>query len=159
MEYSNSDHLLSGIEIMASFLLVITIMTIISYCISRRMRRPLPGVLRHQDTIVHDDGGEDVKARGLDDAALEGFPKLVYSRGTEYNKVRNYSTALSCSVCLGDYNEKDVLRMLPDCGHVFHLHCVDSWLRLHPTCPICRKLPSPSTSTPDDSCAVSIQIC
>ncbi|KAJ6433075.1 hypothetical protein OIU84_020162 [Salix udensis] len=52
---------------------------------------------------------------------------------------------------LGDYKDSDVLRLLPDCGHVFHLKCVDCWIRRHPTCPICRNscssMPTP-LSTP-----------
>ncbi|KAJ0624340.1 putative transcription factor C2H2 family [Helianthus annuus] len=38
--------------------------------------------------------------------------------------------------CLADYKGKDLLRELPDCGHLFHVKCVDPWLRLNPTCPI-----------------------
>ncbi|KAK1287767.1 RING-H2 finger protein ATL70 [Acorus calamus] len=50
-------------------------------------------------------------------------------------------------VSIGD---SDLLRVLPDCGHLFHVKCVDSWLRSRPSCPICRRcspLPSP-LSTP-----------
>ncbi|KAM0996002.1 hypothetical protein ACFX13_006115 [Malus domestica] len=42
-----------------------------------------------------------------------------------------------------------VLRLLPDCRHLFHLKCVDLWLRLNPTCPVCRTSPIPTPlSTP-----------
>jgi hypothetical protein len=43
-----------------------------------------------------------------------------------------------CPVCLEDYAAKDVLRVLPACGHAFHAACIDAWLRQHPTCPVCR---------------------
>ncbi|CAH2040846.1 unnamed protein product [Thlaspi arvense] len=59
------------------------------------------------------------------------------------------STATCCSICLADYKGSDTLRLLPDCGHLFHLKCVDPWLRLHPTCPVCRTSPVPTPmSTP-----------
>ncbi|EMS61239.1 RING-H2 finger protein ATL65 [Triticum urartu] len=37
-----------------------------------------------------------------------------------------------------EYEAKDVVRVLPYCGHAFHAACIDTWLRQHPTCPICR---------------------
>nr|AFK47405.1 unknown [Lotus japonicus] len=70
------------------------------------------------------------------DNSFESYPKLLYS---EVEKRSDSSVSSCCSICLGDYKEADTLRMLPDCGHVYHLACVDPWLKLHSTCPICRK--------------------
>lgn len=43
-----------------------------------------------------------------------------------------------CAICLGEYQEKEVLRIMPKCGHSFHLSCIDVWLRKQSTCPVCR---------------------
>ncbi|XP_004510868.1 RING-H2 finger protein ATL54-like [Cicer arietinum] len=43
-----------------------------------------------------------------------------------------------CVICLGDYKEKEILRIIPYCGHTFHLYCIDMWLRKQSTCPVCR---------------------
>lgn len=43
-----------------------------------------------------------------------------------------------CSICLGEYREKEILRIMPTCRHNFHLECIDVWLRKQTTCPICR---------------------
>ncbi|XP_052191908.1 RING-H2 finger protein ATL80-like [Diospyros lotus] len=43
-----------------------------------------------------------------------------------------------CTICLGEYQEKEELRIMPNCGHNFHLACIDEWLRKQATCPICR---------------------
>lgn len=43
-----------------------------------------------------------------------------------------------CAVCLSDYEEGDVVRWLPSCGHTFHGVCIDEWLDSKTTCPICR---------------------
>jgi hypothetical protein len=51
----------------------------------------------------------------------------------------NSSSSCCCSICLMDYKEADLLRMLPGCGHLFHVMCVDPWLRMNLTCPVCRK--------------------
>ena len=42
----------------------------------------------------------------------------------------------SCLVCLSDYEEGDSLKTLP-CLHVFHVHCIDEWLRRKRLCPLC----------------------
>ncbi|KAK7292582.1 hypothetical protein RJT34_15433 [Clitoria ternatea] len=43
-----------------------------------------------------------------------------------------------CVICLQEYKEKEVLRIIPKCGHSFHLSCIDMWLRKQSTCPVCR---------------------
>jgi hypothetical protein len=50
----------------------------------------------------------------------------------------NISSFNRCSICLGEYQEKEVLRIMPGCGHNFHLSCIDVWLRKQSTCPVCR---------------------
>ncbi|EXC32755.1 Putative RING-H2 finger protein ATL71 [Morus notabilis] len=156
---NDSRHFLLSIEVMVSFIFFIAIMTLIAYCVSLCRTRRLPGVLPHHDTpYEHSFHVES----GLNEATLGAFPKLLYSNAKASSKLSSfdggkyYSSALSCSVCLADYSESDVLRLLPNCGHVFHLKCVDSWLRLHPTCPICRKLPS--TPTSPESCKISTRV-
>ncbi|XP_039024763.1 E3 ubiquitin-protein ligase ATL4-like [Hibiscus syriacus] len=43
-----------------------------------------------------------------------------------------------CPVCLSEYRCEDTLRILPYCGHSFHVTCIDIWLQQHSTCPVCR---------------------
>lgn len=47
-----------------------------------------------------------------------------------------FSSEESCAVCLGDFEEGDVLRRLP-CKHSFHRACVDKWLKQNKVCPLC----------------------
>ncbi|XP_040991596.1 RING-H2 finger protein ATL70-like [Juglans microcarpa x Juglans regia] len=82
-----------------------------------------------------------IEVIGLDEAALHRFPKLLYSQ-VKLNKAGDSTASACCSICLADYRDTDLLRLLPDCGHLFHRKCVDPWLRLHPTCPICPNSPA-----------------
>eukprot|EP00922_Rhytidocystis_sp_ex-Travisia-forbesii_P035319 GHVS01052408.1.p1 GENE.GHVS01052408.1~~GHVS01052408.1.p1 ORF type:complete len:458 (+),score=60.93 GHVS01052408.1:463-1836(+) len=43
--------------------------------------------------------------------------------------------AASCSICLCEYEEEEILRILP-CGHGFHVECVDVWLATRAVCPL-----------------------
>ncbi|KAF8079611.1 hypothetical protein N665_1013s0009 [Sinapis alba] len=39
------------------------------------------------------------------------------------------------------YWPRDVVRVLPLCGHEFHAFCIDKWFQLRSTCPSCRIIP------------------
>uniref|UniRef100_A0A2N9I8C9 RING-type E3 ubiquitin transferase n=1 Tax=Fagus sylvatica TaxID=28930 RepID=A0A2N9I8C9_FAGSY len=42
-----------------------------------------------------------------------------------------------CCICLCAYDDGVELRELP-CGHHFHCTCVDKWLFINATCPLCK---------------------
>ncbi|CAJ2664193.1 E3 ubiquitin-protein ligase At1g12760-like isoform X2 [Trifolium pratense] len=42
-----------------------------------------------------------------------------------------------CCICLSAYDDGVELRQLP-CGHHFHCTCVDKWLQINATCPLCK---------------------
>ncbi|KAK7330630.1 hypothetical protein VNO77_24828 [Canavalia gladiata] len=42
-----------------------------------------------------------------------------------------------CCICLSTYDDGVELRQLP-CGHHFHCVCVDKWLYINATCPLCK---------------------
>jgi len=44
----------------------------------------------------------------------------------------------SCSVCISEFENGEIRRQLP-CGHKFHKDCIDTWMDLNITCPICKK--------------------
>lgn len=65
---------------------------------------------------------------------LEGLlPPVVYGNGEI-----TPSISKDCAICLNDYTGGETCRVFPSCKHVFHLNCIDYWLRNHLTCPVCR---------------------
>ncbi|CAN8284674.1 unnamed protein product [Cochlearia groenlandica] len=75
---------------------------------------------------------------GLDALTMASLPTFV----VEVNAVDLVSK--ECTVCLSLFEEKDRVRMLPNCKHVFHVACVDTWLTTQSTCPICRSEVEPT---------------
>ncbi|KAG8097467.1 hypothetical protein GUJ93_ZPchr0013g36735 [Zizania palustris] len=69
------------------------------------------------------------RGRGLDEAAIAALPLKEVAEG---------DPAADCAVCITELAAGEAARMLPRCGHGFHLECVDMWLRSHSTCPLCR---------------------
>lgn len=70
---------------------------------------------------------------GVEPVIVAAIPTMKFNREA-FNSMED----VQCSICLGEYQEKEVLRIMPKCGHSFHLSCIDVWLRKQSTCPVCR---------------------
>ncbi|KAK1436317.1 hypothetical protein QVD17_02096 [Tagetes erecta] len=93
---------------------------------------------------------------GLDPSIISTFPTFTYSNVKDF---RRETYGLECAICLCEFEDDNVLRLLTKCYHVFHQECIDLWLESHKTCPFCRcsletpinspeKSPFPQTGTP-----------
>ncbi|XVF22631.1 hypothetical protein REPUB_Repub12eG0187700 [Reevesia pubescens] len=71
--------------------------------------------------------------RGLEPVVVAAIPTLRFNHEA-FSSIED----AQCSICLSEYQEKEVLRIMPKCGHNFHLSCIDVWLRKQSTCPVCR---------------------
>ncbi|KAL5779799.1 hypothetical protein ACOSQ2_010536 [Xanthoceras sorbifolium] len=56
----------------------------------------------------------------------------------KYKKGEGLIEGTECSVCLNEFKEDETLRLLPKCNHAFHISCIDTWLKSHTNCPMCR---------------------
>lgn len=77
------------------------------------------------------------------DAIVNGYPLLLHSQ-VKLDHKPDSTSLIICSICLGDYKDSEWLRLLPHCGHFFHKECIDTWLRLKLSCPMCRNSPLPT---------------
>lgn len=81
---------------------------------------------------------------GLDPAVIASYPRVPFSRAAA-----GADAEVSCSICLSEYRDGEMLRVMPECRHKFHLACLDAWLRRSASCPVCRSSPIPTpVSTP-----------
>lgn len=71
--------------------------------------------------------------RGLDESVIREIPTFQYRR--EEGRERS---SCGCVVCLNEFQEQDMLRVLPNCSHAFHLDCIDIWFQSNANCPLCR---------------------
>uniref|UniRef100_A0A803LUU2 RING-type E3 ubiquitin transferase n=1 Tax=Chenopodium quinoa TaxID=63459 RepID=A0A803LUU2_CHEQI len=78
------------------------------------------------------------RAAGLDVEEIDSLPSLRFAQIKMYRNEKGEQQELECVVCLSEFKDQEVLRILPDCLHVFHPHCIAPWLASHVTCPVCR---------------------
>ncbi|KAE8665547.1 Phosphatase 2A regulatory B subunit family protein [Hibiscus syriacus] len=60
----------------------------------------------------------------------------VVAAGTEKERIISGEDAICC-ICLAKYANNDELRELP-CSHFMHKECVDKWLKINASCPLCK---------------------
>ncbi|KAL6500304.1 hypothetical protein OROHE_025670 [Orobanche hederae] len=86
-------------------------------CCERRRR------LRHVSTT---------SSRGLDLSVVNAIPNFVFESKSEEHPTPG------CAVCLSDFEDREAVRVMPECNHFFHAECIDTWLQSHADCPLCR---------------------
>ncbi|KAF8380145.1 hypothetical protein HHK36_027628 [Tetracentron sinense] len=135
--------------------LVLLSAVLVSYVCCRasrnRSRSPNPNpsnpngvILPRVIFVAEDDDDEENGVVGLDQIIINSYPKFPFCK----SKDRGSGDSL-CAICLCDYKDGEMLRMMPDCRHFFHLCCIDAWLKLNGSCPVCRNSPLPTPlSTP-----------
>uniref|UniRef100_A0A0A9DD39 RING-type domain-containing protein n=1 Tax=Arundo donax TaxID=35708 RepID=A0A0A9DD39_ARUDO len=90
-----------------------------------------------------DGGGEGAStsgsascAGGIRKRALRSIPVEVYGGGEGAEAEEGEDV---CAICLGEFADGEKVRVLPRCGHGFHVRCVDAWLVSRGSCPTCRR--------------------
>ncbi|KAG5570399.1 hypothetical protein H5410_060165 [Solanum commersonii] len=73
--------------------------------------------------------------RGASDEQLSTLPSWTYKSeiGNKEEDLKYYESKLTTK-----YGDKEDIRQLP-CSHIFHLKCVDQWLRIISCCPLCKQ--------------------
>ncbi|CAH1442055.1 unnamed protein product [Lactuca virosa] len=96
---------------------------VVRYCMRRQAAR-----MASIQTMA---GGAEIPT-GVDEKTLLTIPIITYT--TPDSSMDPYE----CAVCLGDVDNGDKVRLLPNCKHMFHVKCIDEWFVGHTSCPVCR---------------------
>ncbi|XP_028796750.1 NEP1-interacting protein-like 2 [Neltuma alba] len=90
----------------------------------------IPETIYREVSDIYDMRG----APGLSQKLIQSLP-LHQFNSTTMPSLYNESC---CSICFQEFEDGDVIRMLPKCDHMFHFHCIDKWLIRQGSCPMCR---------------------
>jgi hypothetical protein len=74
---------------------------------------------------------------GSNTLSTNNHNNITIATNTKANNNNNNNNMRRCNICLGPYEIGDEVRTLL-CLHQFHRECVDTWLRSHNNCPICK---------------------
>lgn len=74
--------------------------------------------------------------RGAPEDVIQKLPKRSWDQDPA-RRAPNAPVPDPCSICRSEFQFGEEVRTLP-CRHEFHTECVDQWLRIKPTCPLCR---------------------
>ncbi|KAI5680688.1 hypothetical protein M9H77_01915 [Catharanthus roseus] len=105
---------------------------LVKFFLRRRPQQPITAANNH----LTQPGNQQPLTKGVDQKILQTIPILPYSIEELGHQFRADQT--ECVVCLGELERGEMVRLLPNCKHAFHLPCIDQWFVAHSNCPICR---------------------
>jgi hypothetical protein len=79
------------------------------------------------------EAGQGVQPQGVSQSFLDGLDRVPKKKLKQTD---------SCPICATNYLEDEhplVVQLPCNANHHFDLECIGPWLKLHSTCPLCRK--------------------
>ncbi|KAG6503516.1 probable E3 ubiquitin-protein ligase ATL44 [Zingiber officinale] len=76
-------------------------------------------------------------SKGAKKKALLALPTLAFD--SSVSTLGGGAGLVDCAICLAEFADGEIVRVLLQCGHGFHRDCVDVWLRSSASCPSCRR--------------------
>ncbi|KEH39225.1 anaphase-promoting complex subunit 11 RING-H2 finger protein [Medicago truncatula] len=101
------------------------------------LRRAANGEVRLTATQAHTQLTEPPNTC-LDPKLITTLPTFLFKQKQQEESNNVSNNIVECAVCLSLLQDEEMMRLLPNCKHSFHVGCIDKWLASHSTCPICR---------------------
>ncbi|XP_071690612.1 RING-H2 finger protein ATL64-like [Rutidosis leptorrhynchoides] len=122
------------ITIFSLLIVILFILCLHLYALWYFRQRTRPNFTQPQTQMNHHFTTTTSRSWGLPLSIIASLPLFVHKLSPSYDS----NHKLECTICLSVFEEDEIGRKLPGCGHVFHVDCIDMWLHSHSTCPICR---------------------
>lgn len=135
-QYDLNNKIMRAAVISLAVVIVLVIMLhIYARCLLRRQARRQATMYRLRLSLNHVRGSTEPPPKaGLDPSVIALLPTFIFKKMNQDTK----TTELECSVCLSALEEGEMVRVLPNCDHIFHVECIEKWLSSNSTCPLCR---------------------
>ncbi|KGN47355.1 RING-H2 finger protein ATL52-like [Cucumis sativus] len=129
-----------------------------NYRLLKQLCRVLHGLFTGRPTVQFEENPNNpslqIHGHGLETSMIRLLPISQFKKNEESESTTSFNT--ECAVCLGEFEEGELIKHLPNCNHSFHSPCIDAWFRNHSSCPLCR-LQVLSFSTPDSSSSAMLE--
>ena len=73
-------------------------------------------------------------SKGAASSAVDALPTCKYCDAADHGAI----VGDQCAICRMEFEPDDVMRVLP-CGHAEHAECLDQWLLINRSCPLCQQ--------------------
>ncbi|XP_016498075.1 RING-H2 finger protein ATL40 [Nicotiana tabacum] len=134
----NSKIMLSAIISLSIVVFLVTILHMYIRCVIRRRRQAQGRAMFGTSLVTSIVSQVEPPKNGLDPSIIASLPIFVYKQSDDHNMDEAITNPIECSVCLSILEDGEIVRILPNCKHTFHIECIDKWFNCHSTCPICR---------------------
>ncbi|XP_058208619.1 RING-H2 finger protein ATL40-like [Rhododendron vialii] len=133
----NSKVMLTAVVSLSMVVVIVTVLHLYARFVLRRQARRRATMLQLRLAVAQAQAATEPPTSGLNPAVIASLPIFAFKQ-TGHSDDTSGGGTTECAVCLSFLEDGEMVRILPNCKHTFHVDCVDKWLTSQSTCPICR---------------------
>lgn len=92
---------------------------------------PDPDTMTYEQLLELEESNGKV-SKGLKPSDIRRIPEKMWM-------TRNDAEEESCSICFDNFEFRQKIKKLKNCGHEYHAKCLDKWLENEKRCPMCNE--------------------